>query len=162
EISERQHYDREAPGAGGPRAWHGRRRARCWQIGDTFGAQCIDPHGPSDILDTLLAPILERVRQLVADLVSHHSRDAAAATLRQRLQPRRHVHAVDEDVVFLNDHVAEVDADTKPDAPLIGHLRLAVEHSALHIYSTAHGVDHARKFRQQAVAGVLYGAAPVL
>jgi hypothetical protein len=37
-----------------------------------------------------------------------------------------------------------------------------VNHPALDLRSAAHGVDHARKFRQKAVAGVLYDPAPVL
>src|ERR1700736_3417131 len=52
------------------------RRARCRQIGDGFGAQRIDPHLPSDISHAMFAQILESKGQLVADLVSHHPRDA--------------------------------------------------------------------------------------
>jgi hypothetical protein len=64
--------------------------------------------------------------------------------------------------VFLNDHVAEVDADAKPNAPIVRHLRLAVDHPALNLSGAAHCVHNTWKFRQQAVAGVLYDAAPVL
>jgi hypothetical protein len=64
--------------------------------------------------------------------------------------------------VFLGNHVPEIDADSKHDTPLFGHLRLAVDHPALDLRSAADGVHNARKFRQQAIAGVLYGAAPVL
>ena len=41
---------------------------------------------------------------------------ADAARLRQRLQPRRDVHAVAENVAVLDDHVAEIDADAELDA----------------------------------------------
>ena len=51
------------------------------QIGHGLRAQCLNPDGSRDILDALLAPILERVGQLVSDLVSHHSRDADAPRL---------------------------------------------------------------------------------
>jgi hypothetical protein len=50
--------------------------------------------------------------------------------------------------VLLNNHVAEVDADAEPDAPLVGHLRLAVDHPALDLRGAAHGVYNTRKFRQ--------------
>jgi hypothetical protein len=53
-----------------------------------------DPHRPSDILDALVPFVLEWVGELVSDLVSYHSRDANAAWLGQRLQPRRYVDAV--------------------------------------------------------------------
>ena len=75
---------------------------------------------------------------------------------------RRDIHPVAKDVIVFGDHVAEVDADTKPDAPLLGYLRLAVDHPSLDLGGAAHRVDDALKFHQQAVAGVLYRAAPVL
>ena len=83
-------------------------------LGDGFGPQRIDPHRPGDVLDALLAHVLERVRQPVADLVAHRAGDADAAGLGQRLQPRRDIDAVAEDVVVLGDDVAEIDADAKP------------------------------------------------
>ena len=63
---------------------------------------------------------------------------------------------------LLDDHVAEIDADAKPDAPLVGHIGLAVDHPALHLDGAAHRVDDAGEFRQQAVAGVLDDAAAML
>jgi hypothetical protein len=63
--------------------------------------------------------------------------------------------------VLLSNHVAEVDPDAEPDALLIGHLGLAVDHPALDLQSASHGVHHTGKFGQQPVAGVLYGTAPV-
>jgi hypothetical protein len=55
-----------------------------------------------------------------------------------------------------------IGADAKPDAPLVGHRRVAVDHAALDLRSATHGVHNTRKFRQQAVAGVLYSTAPAL
>jgi hypothetical protein len=49
--------------------------------------------------------------------------------------------------VFLNDHVAEIDADPKPDPPLVRHLQLTVDHTALDISCAAHGIHDTRKFR---------------
>ena len=43
-----------------------------------------------------------------------------------------------------------------------GWLWLAVGHRALDLYGAAHRVHHTGKFRQEAVAGVLYDPAPVL
>jgi hypothetical protein len=60
------------------------------------------------------------------------------------------------------DHVAEVDADAKPDAPLLGYVGLAVDHSPLDLHGAAHGIYNTRKLSQQVVAGILYDPAPVL
>jgi hypothetical protein len=70
------------------------------------------------------------------------------AWLGKRLQTCRDVHTVTEDIVILDDHVAEIDANAKPDPSLIGHLWFAVDHPALDLHSTAHGINHAREFRQ--------------
>jgi hypothetical protein len=45
---------------------------------------------------------------------------------------------------------------------LLRQLRFAVDHPPLYLDRTPHRVDHAQEFRQEAVAGVLYDAAPVL
>jgi|SRR6516164_7879884 hypothetical protein len=81
--------------------------------------------------------------------------------LSQCLQTRRDIDAITEDVVFLNDHVTEVDANAEPDPALFGHFRLTVDHPALDLDRTAHGIDHARELGKEAVAGVFHGAAAV-
>ena len=55
-----------------------------WQIGHGLGAQRIDPHRPRNVLDALLAPILERVGQLVSDVVAHRPGNADAAGIGER------------------------------------------------------------------------------
>src|SRR5262244_964010 len=98
---------------------------------DRFRVQPIDTNWPRDVLDALLAPILERVWELVPDLIADHSADADPAGFCQRLQTRRNIHAVTEDVLLLSDHVADVDADAKLGAPVIWHFPFAVDHLAL-------------------------------
>jgi hypothetical protein len=58
-----------------------------------------------------------------------------------------HIDPVAEDVVFLSDHVAEIDADAEPDAPLVRHLRLSVGHPPLHLDRATHGIHDARELR---------------
>ena len=58
-------------------------------------------------------------------------------------------------------HVAEIDPDAEPDPPLFGHVWLTVGHPALDLDRAAHGIHHARKLCQEAVAGVLHDPAPV-
>jgi hypothetical protein len=64
--------------------------------------------------------------------------------------------------VFLNDHIAEVHADAKSDAPLLSHLRLALGHRALDLNRAANRIHDTRELGQEAVAGVLYDPAPML
>jgi hypothetical protein len=66
----------------------------------------------------------------------------------RRFQARRDIHTVAEDVVLLNDHVAEIDADAKPDAPFVGNYRLTVDHPSLHFDRTAHCINDTWEFRQ--------------
>jgi hypothetical protein len=63
---------------------------------------------------------------------------------------------------LIDDDVAEIDADAKADALLLGGVSLAVEHAALRLDGAAHGIDHAGKLGQHAVAGALDDAAFVL
>src|SRR6516165_7620530 len=53
-------------------------------------------------------------------------------------------------------------ADAKPDAPLVAYLGFAVNHPALDLHGAAHRIHHARKFRQQSVAGIFHDPAPML
>ena len=127
-----------------------------------FEAKRVDPYGTRDVLDALLATIREPVGQLVANLVVDDAGNTDPAGLRQCFQPCSDIDAVAEDVVALDDDVAEIDADAEPNALLVGHFGLAVEHAALHLGGAAHGVDNAGKFRQQPVAGGLDDATMVL
>ena len=113
-----------------------------------------DPDRPGDVLDVLLAQILEGDVEPVADLVAHRRRDADAARLGQRLEPRGDIDAVAEDVAVLDDHVAEIDADAELDASAPAarrRLRRAIRCwiSTAHV----HGVGDALELDQHAVAG---------
>ena len=81
---------------------------------ESFGPQRVRPDRPRDVLDALLPHVLEGVGELVSDLVSHHSREANATRLGETLQTCRDIHTVAEDVMFLDDHVAQVDPDAEP------------------------------------------------
>jgi hypothetical protein len=87
---------------------------------DGDGTHAIGAHWPCDVLDILLAEILERIRKLVANLVAHDTRDADAARLSQCLQPRRNVDAITVDVVAITDNVAKIDPDTEDDPLVLG------------------------------------------
>ena len=91
------------------------------------GARCvcrpshraIDLHRPLDVLELLLAEILEGDIELARASDRARRRDADAAGLGQRFKPRGDVDAVAIDVAVLDDDVAEIDADAKHDAPVV-------------------------------------------
>ena len=113
-------------------------------------------------LTLCFAQILEGVGQLVADLVAHHPRDAEAAGIRPGFPAGRDIDAVAEDVVAVDDDVAEVDPDPEPDPAVLRHAGFAVDHRPLHLGGTADGVDDARELDQHPVASVLYDASAML
>ena len=82
----------------------------------------------------------------------HAARYANPSRRRDLLQTGSDVDAVAEDVVALDDDVADVDADAEGNAPILGYPGGAVSHRRLHLDRAAHGIDHARELQQQAVA----------
>ena len=78
-----------------------------------------DSDRPVDILDANVAGVLEADVDPVADAFVDDRGNADAAGLGQRLQPRGNVDAVAVDVVALNDHIAEIDADPQYDLRLV-------------------------------------------
>src|SRR4029077_10413216 len=112
-----------------------------------------------DVLDFLRAEVLEGKAQLVQHLIAHDPADADPAGIGQRFQSRRDVNAITEDIVAVDDDVADVDADAKVEPLVGGNTRVALGHAALHFNRAAHCIDHAREFHQQAVPGRLDDAA---
>jgi hypothetical protein len=95
-------------------------------------------------------------------MVADGTREADAARHRQPLQPHCDVDAVAVYVTAIGDHVAEIDADAKAQAALLGEIQIAVGHRPLDFAGAAHRVDNAREFRQHAVSGGLDDAAVML
>ena len=80
------------------------------------------------------------------------ARNQHAARLANPLQPRRDIDALAENVVALDQHVAEVDADAVDDALGLGHVGVALGHQLLDGDRAFDGGDDGRKFQQQPVA----------
>jgi hypothetical protein len=115
-----------------------------------------------NVLELLIAGILEGGVDLAADLPEGVIGDADAAGLGDPLQPRGDVDAIAEDVAFLDDDVADVNPDAQLDAPVGGLAGIALCHSALLRDSAAGGVHGAAELDQNAVAGPLDDPAAVL
>ena len=88
--------------------------------------------------------------------------DEHPARIGQGFDPGRDVDAVAIEVVALDDHVAEIDADAQLNAAFRSDAGVALGHRLLHRDRAAHRIDDAGKFHQHAVAGGLDDAAAVL
>ena len=95
-------------------------------------------------------------------MVVHGIGDEHSARIGEGLDPGGDVDAVAIEVVALDDHVAEIDTDTQLDTVVPPGTGIALGHRLLHLNSTAHRIDDAGKFHQQAVAGGIDDAALVL
>ena len=92
-------------------------------------------------------------------MIECRARNAHTAWLGHRLQARGDVDAVAIDVVVLDDDVAEIDADAKPDPLGLSGALVAIDHAALDHGRTLDGVDDAGELDQRAVAHELDHAA---
>ena len=92
-------------------------------------------------------------------VIERRAGDADTAWLRHRLQTRGDVHPVAIDVVSLDNDVAEIDADAKPDLLCFGRALIAVGHPALDRGGALDGIDDAGELDERAVAHELDDAA---
>ncbi len=91
--------------------------------------------------------------ELVSDLLVDGLRDADGAGLGERLEPGGDVDAVTKNVVAVDDHVAEIDADPQLEPALGRNGVIDGARGTLHLDGAVQRIDDARKIRQQAVTG---------
>src|ERR1700728_1233705 len=130
----------------------------------TFYILCREPEDTDragNVLHRLLAEVGERDRELVPDVIVCRSRNAYASGLAKRLQPRGDIDAVAEDIIAVDDDIADVYAEAEYDLPLGNDAAVASQHAALNIDRAAHGIDHAGELHQHAVSGRLHDPAGV-
>ncbi len=82
--------------------------------------------------------------------------------MRQGLDAGCDVDAVAVEVVALDDHIAEIDADAQLDAVVRFDANVPLGHRLQHRDCATHCIDDAPKLHQQAVAGGLDDATAVL
>jgi hypothetical protein len=117
---------------------------------------------PGDILQRLLARVLDVERHLIARVIEDCPRDTYAAGFGDRLKSRRNVNAVSKDVMGLDDYVADIDAHTESNAPVFRITDCKFMNAGLELHRSSNRLDSARKLRQEPVAGILHDAAAVL
>src|SRR5439155_10630791 len=123
--------------------------------GDGFRSEAEGTHRTGDVLNLLLAEIIEGDRQFVADLVADGAGDAQPARFAQALQPRGDIDAVPENVAGLADNVADIDTDTEDEPLVFRHARVAQRDPLLDRDRTSDSLDRARKFDKNTVPGGL-------
>jgi hypothetical protein len=118
-------------------------------------------HGLGDVLDLLRADIGEGRSDPRPDMLAHRARDADAAGLGQRLQPRRDVHRVAEEVAVPCHHVAEVEADAELHAAVGRRVGIFRRHRLLDRERAGETVGDAGKLGEDGVARGVGDAAAV-
>ena len=113
----------------------------------------VGAHRPRDVLDLLLAHVLEGEVELVAHLVAHDPADADPAGLGQGFESSRDIDAVDKDVALVHDNVAEIDPDAEYDPLILWRRCVPRGHSTLHRDRAGDGLNDAWELDQDAVAG---------
>ena len=136
-------------------------RRRPHGLGRQVGAKPEDADRLGDVLDALLAHILEAVGQLPPDMIPHAAGDADAAGLGQAFDAGGDVDAIAEDVAVLHHDVAEIDADAKPHLALRRQLLIRLREIALDLHRALDGGEDAAEFGQDAVAGGVANPPPM-
>jgi len=86
-----------------------------FMIGDRgflHGARRKHMHRRFDILDRVFAHVVEFAGDFAPHLIAHDARERHAADRRERLDTRSDIDAFAIDVVALDDHLAQIDADS--------------------------------------------------
>src|ERR1043166_9625745 len=112
-----------------------------------------DPHRLGDVLQRLEPEGVARDIDLAADLPIGVIGDADPAGLCNALESRGNIDAIAEDVVVIDDDVADMDADADFDAAVRPDIRVLSRHAVLDFDRAARSIHGAGKLHQQAVAG---------
>src|SRR5262245_36973548 len=137
---------------GNPSSHRGLQQFRFRKRLDLLRAEAENANRPGNVLDGLLAEISEGERQLIPDLIVSRAGDAQAAWLAQRLQPGSDIDAVAENVITIDDDVANVDADAEDDASILRYRGVAARHGTLDGERAADRIDHAPELDKHAIA----------
>jgi hypothetical protein len=117
---------------------------------------------PPDVLQRLIALLLEADVKFMSKLVAHRLADADAAGRGDGLEPGCNIDAVAQHIAVLDDDVAEIDADAELDLPFGLDIAIAARHPALDLDGAFGGIGRRHEFDQHAVAGRLDDPAVVL
>ena len=115
-----------------------------------------------DVLEPALPHVLKGNIDPAMDVFLHSAGNANPTRLRQRLQPSRHVYAIAPHIAAVDDDVADIDANSELDPPLLRHVGVASRNGALNLDGTAYRSYRARELHQQPITGDPDNSASVL
>ena len=158
DICERQHDEGETRRGGFFGRW-----GRCeLRVGGCAGVKRIDADRLGDVLELGRAKIADREIEPTLDLPIGVLRQTDRPRLRDAFEPRGDIDAVAHQIaVGFLDHVAQMDADSKFDAPVRRDPSVALDHRSLDFNGAVHRVDDTPELDDAAVAGALDDAAMV-
>jgi hypothetical protein len=122
----------------------------------------IDPYWSYNILQPLLTDILENHANLIAYLPKGVFGNANAARLSNTLQSGSNVHAVAKNITFLDDNVANMNANAEFDSLLWQYLLITVAHAVLYFRGATRGIYSTGKCNQDSIPCPLNNATAML
>ena len=129
------------------------------RAGGRIKANPVDMDRFGDVLHRLAAKIVERDIEAAADIIMHARRNANPARIVHRLDTRGDVDPVAEDILALDDDVADVDAETEEYPLIVRQPGITLRDAALNIHGVRHGVDGTGELDQRAITRRLYDVA---
>src|SRR5262249_50545966 len=115
-----------------------------------------------NVLEGLLAKISELNRDLSANVVVGHRRNANAPRRGNTLKSCRDIYTISKDVITFDQNVSEVNPDPKQHTPVLRDTLVALSQHRLHSHRPLNRIDHRRKLKQPPVSRALHEASPVL
>ncbi|HXG81480.1 MAG TPA: hypothetical protein VNJ05_06740 [Sphingomicrobium sp.] len=113
----------------------------------------VGPHGEVDVLELLVAQILKREIELVANVLTHRAGNGNSTGFCDPFKPRGDVHSIPEDVVIIDNHVAQIDSNPEFDAAVIGNPDIAGAHFPLNFGRAFDRIHNAGEFDEHPIAG---------
>src|ERR1700730_2745178 len=105
--------------------------------------------------------LLKAECQIFQQMIVGLTRDVDAAGLGDAFKPRRDVHTITENIVSIDNDIADIDSNAEFDSFVSGHVSVALDHAALHFDGAAHRVNNGREFNKHSVAGCFHNATTV-
>jgi hypothetical protein len=110
----------------------------------------MDRNGSVDVLEERLVESRAGERNLVPDLFEYGPANADSRRLRERLDSRRDIYGVSDDIGSLVDYVAEVNPNPHIDSVRVGSL-VALEQPPLHRDGALRRIQRALKFDEECI-----------
>jgi hypothetical protein len=106
-----------------------------------------------NVFELLLAAVLEWKLQPTGHVLVNTTRDADSSRRAERLKPSRHIDAVAEDVLIVNNNVTLVHTDPEFDPLIDRDFDIAFSHRALDGHRATNSLHSARILDENAISG---------